>query len=206
MLRDLRRRDHGSSPRVRGTPRAAARRSSRARFIPACAGNASPRPVRRADRPVHPRVCGERSDEVEIDHQTDGSSPRVRGTRHHRRRQHQPERFIPACAGNARWRCTTHSRRPVHPRVCGERIGELTRGGELAGSSPRVRGTRREPGARSRRGRFIPACAGNAWACRGRTWPCPVHPRVCGERGGDRVNRRWTAGSSPRVRGTRRGG
>ena len=70
----------GSSPRVRGTPPAGARRDLGRRLIPACAGNA---PIFRAPttgRPVHPRVCGERDAESRRNGESTGSSPRVRGT------------------------------------------------------------------------------------------------------------------------------
>ena len=50
--------------------------------------------------------------------------------------------------------------------------------------------------------RFIPACAGNRSASRVTAERAPVHPRVCGEQLRDRGGVRYTAGSSPRVRGT----
>ncbi len=50
----------GSSPRVRGTLIGAAIRYGESRFIPACAGNASPVAPTHPDYSVHPRVCGER--------------------------------------------------------------------------------------------------------------------------------------------------
>ena len=92
----------GSSPRVRGTQEARAKRTQERRFIPACAGNtcrllgasagnsgSSPRVrgTRRhrrgaaGGRPVHPRVCGEHSSASLPCALTTGSSPRVRGTR-----------------------------------------------------------------------------------------------------------------------------
>ena len=51
-------------------------------------------------------------------------------------------RFIPACAGNAKWATANHANLAVHPRVCGERHSERC-DAELDL-------------------RFIPACAGNA--------------------------------------------
>ena len=115
-------------------------------------------------------------------------------------------RFIPACAGN--------SAKVDYPDPLG------------AGSSPRVRGTRRD-GCRGSVGvRFIPACAGNSLGRGERGRQSPVHPRVCGElqrlsgvvqerrrfipacAGNSVVLRKRKAfvnGSSPRVRGTRRG-
>ena len=116
----------GSSPRVRGTAKAA--RSRIALVIS-----------------VHPRVCGEQCDcKLTATDRTvdcrDGSSPRVRGTVtilimcavlcgssprvrgtvllcHCRRAL---SRFIPACAGNSSSFATARSRLAVHPRVCGE--------------------------------------------------------------------------------------
>ncbi len=76
------------------------------------------------------------------------------------------------------------SRRPsVHPRVCGERIAASWYGRSVD--------------------RFIPACAGNAFAEYFIHEALTVHPRVCGER---ELGVRTTTdadGSSPRVRGTR---
>ena len=114
---------------------------------------------------------------------TDGSSPRVRGTRSTVGLRWGDCRFIPACAGNSRtaWRRTRGAR----------------------GSSPRVRGTRAVNDVRELLVRFIPACAGNSPFSNSPSTATAVHPRVCGELlvlgdGGRRSH-----GSSPRVRGTR---
>ena len=71
------------------------------------------------------------------------------------------------------------------------------------GSSPRVRGTPSAQGHDESRGRFIPACAGNAEAVGSRLRGRAVHPRVCGERGVSVASVEQMDGSSPRVRGTR---
>ena len=92
---------HGSSPRVRGTHTQTALGKSAPRFIPACAGNAYQRRVQGDDRAVHPRVCGERRLPGPPRPASNGSSPRVRGTRMPGRQQKPIRRFIPACAGNA---------------------------------------------------------------------------------------------------------
>ncbi len=52
-------RKSGSSPRMRGTRRAARHRSLRHRFIPAHAGNTCRPPGGLYRSPVHPRACGE---------------------------------------------------------------------------------------------------------------------------------------------------
>ena len=69
---------------------------------------------------VHPRACGELYQLEGWGYETDGSSPRVRGT-------HSPQvifsvisRFIPARAGNSVLSQTDGSLSTVHPRACGE--------------------------------------------------------------------------------------
>ena len=151
----------GSSPRVRGTPLTGRPYRQSQRFIPACAGNTTP------------RAGGRLLD--------GGSSPRVRGTRRSAAGTGPARRFIPACAGNTAWYARVPRNRPVHPRVCGEHLVAGVGLPADRGSSPRVRGTR---GLDPRQGlgdRFIPACAGNTGSAG--LWPQPktVHPRVCGE-------------------------
>jgi len=92
----------GSSPRLRGTLLDVLGESTLGRFIPAPAGNArfhAAEPFRWA---VHPRACGERSNQVTVSHTLDGSSPRLRGTLRGSRLRYRADRFIPAPAGNAR--------------------------------------------------------------------------------------------------------
>ena len=76
---------------------------------------------------------------------------------------------------------TEFMRLTVHPRVCGEHAAHGYVRCSGGGSSPRVRGTPRDPTDNEGEARFIPACAGNTF------YPCvaigfqTVHPRVCGE-------------------------
>ena len=134
--------DAGSSPRVRGTPATHGDERFSSRFIPACAGNAPiPTPSRRTSA-VHPRVCGERRKKGGAFLSSNGSSPRVRGTR-----------WPP---------CSSTRRLTVHPRVCGERRDGHEGTYARDGSSPRVRGTRDAAHRLEGLNRFIPACAGNA--------------------------------------------
>ena len=172
----------GSSPRVRGTPgdRHIHRRDRR--FIPACAGNAARCSASPWARTVHPRVCGERSTAASQPAAMSGSSPRVRGTRGASARVPSQGRFIPACAGNAGNGAARLHGATVHPRVCGERLGQLF--------------------LPVRELRFIPACAGNAAKITMANVLMPVHPRVCGERDLRRHETVAQRGSSPRVRGT----
>ena len=192
----------GSSPRVRGTRQRGLFDALAARFIPACAGNASNGRFAVTDFTVHPRVCGERLVLPSFSTSTIGSSPRVRGTLLPVLDVANVPRFIPACAGNAASARPKEGRAAVHPRVCGERsrawISMLTAGG----SSPRVRGTRTASTQTASHGRFIPACAGNAAPWCECSQPVAVHPRVCGERQFSSISLSGSDGSSPRVRGT----
>ena len=173
------------------------------RFIPAPAGNASAVTPRAVRLTVHPRACGERGDLAELIAIRRGSSPRLRGTPGRRGGAVTPPRFIPAPAGNARFVVDTAGDRPVHPRACGERPLINALAPARHGSSPRLRGTLTRSPGRPSAGRFIPAPAGNARAHCRQCGPISVHPRACGERMRMRDSRSASAGSSPRLRGTR---
>ena len=173
---------NGSSPRVRGTHNKDVAISNIKRFIPACAGNAFSIVRFNLEKPVHPRVCGERVTGSARLRSMTGSSPRVRGTRKRTDKQSIIDRFIPACAGNALSPPGSRSDSPVHPRVCGERLPPIKTALSAIGSSPRVRGTHPLLLAPSDLRRFIPACAGNAPSDSSRASIITVHPRVCGER------------------------
>ena len=174
----------GSSPRVRGTRYISKYITKSDRFIPACAGNATPPANTRLSPPVHPRVCGERDIPPVSLGGGAGSSPRVRGTPEVLFDLGLRSRFIPACAGNAIAPAPRGSGCSVHPRVCGERDGLRGIVDAGGGSSPRVRGTRKRRNGPEK----IAA----------------VHPRVCGERPKMPQRFRGHHGSSPRVRGTHR--
>ena len=172
----------GSSPRVRGTPDATETTPGLSRFIPAGAGNAPCTAPCSNSSPVHPRGCGERMTVRHPGTGEYGSSPRVRGTRRPEAIPSDPNRFIPAGAGNARTTDDTPRRRSVHPRGCGERPAPNVSRGHRAGSSPRVRGTHRPQRPSEGSERFIPAGAGNAQAHGRQDCNQAVHPRGCGER------------------------
>ncbi len=175
----------GSSPRVRGTRQLEQMNRSTNRFIPACAGNTSAgRPsASRAARRFIPACAGNTAVAATDRAASNGSSPRVRGTR-----RRTPIRGV----------ATT-----VHPRVCGEHHTGFAGWCLGAGSSPRVRGTRRMTPRHRRHNRFIPACAGNTAKDGCASTSSAVHPRVCGEHAVVSGQNGVAAGSSPRVRGTR---
>ena len=173
----------GSSPRMRGTPRAEAASLPGDRFIPAHAGNTC--------RPRIRRVV------------YSGSSPRMRGTPLGQIGELEIGRFIPAHAGNTFSTFTLLLASAVHPRACGEHIRRRTSRDRVSGSSPRMRGTldsQRQPAIYRR---FIPAHAGNTSGQSDTAQANSVHPRACGEHSAISCCVRPASGSSPRMRGTR---
>ena len=152
----------GSSPHARGTHSMDASVDRHHRFIPACAGNAREQCRRGRLRSVHPRMRGERALTIGGAVLAAGSSPHARGTPRGARADRFPGRFIPACAGNARFPFRKSSEYTVHPRMRGERVSVGLDAARSSGSSPHARGTRLRAQLVRAGGRFIPACAGNA--------------------------------------------
>ncbi len=72
----------------------------------------------------------------------------------------------------------------------------------LAGSSPLARGTLMQIAFAHKRGRFIPAGAGNTRSAGWRDHPPAVHPRWRGEHGMTATITGSLGGSSPLARGT----
>ena len=79
------------------------------------------------------------------------------------------------------------------------------RGVWRVGSSPRVRGKHEVLAGVRGDGRLIPACAGKTVAAELRLRVAKAHPRVCGENLMMSATAEAVSGSSPRVRGKRRG-
>jgi len=153
-------------------------------------------------RPVHPRTCGEQGSASSGSAARVGSSPHVRGTENQEKGGANQLRFIPARAGNRL--VVTHSKiTPFsHPRTCGEQVSQNGSSYRNTGSSPHVRGTGSYHKARITNRRFIPARAGNRVSGRVRARAGTVHPRTCGEQRTCAIMARFSAGSSPHVRGT----
>ena len=183
---------------MRGTPDRDCNsdRSPELRFIPAHAGNTSPKWFR------------------------NGSSPRMRGTQRRTLLRRYNLRFIPAHAGNTSASGTlptpVHPRRgtpqqkqsphgssprmrgtpqpihkradshTVHPRACGEHLKRLT-----AGNNPRSPVHPR-------------ACGEHTELTKHNWYVLAVHPRACGEHTKPRYEVFPVPGSSPRMRGTQR--
>ena len=155
-------RSPGSSPHARGTHSGSNVFEANYRFIPACAGNATGRLMNGSGVSVHPRMRGERCLFPQHGFLQLGSSPHARGTQPYVKVKDLADRFIPACAGNARMASRRFLLTTVHPRMRGERLCRVVTPPSNLGSSPHARGTRPQPSVCGESGRFIPACAGNA--------------------------------------------
>ena len=131
----------GSSPRARGTPAGGRWWSTSTRFIPASAGNTGEGKRAHVSTAVHPRERGEHLGGRAQGFLAGGSSPRARGTRSCASCRRRSSRFIPASAGNTQQVHGYHSVMTVHPRERGEHGAEHFLEFEIAGSSPRARGT-----------------------------------------------------------------
>ena len=133
---------------------------------------------------------------------SDGSSPRLWGTRPARADGKPTQRFIPTAVGNATTNPTYKPFMAVHPHGCGERVRKLALDIRQTGSSPRLWGTRKNADFLTLIGRFIPTAVGNASTSTAPDSVQSVHPHGCGER-----YMRWALasgriGSSPRLWGT----
>ena len=212
-------------PRVRGEHATLAGAADGAdRSIPACAGNTS-RDYSTIPRvAVHPRVRGEHQASAPDYVDTDGPSPRARGTLQPLLKAIEARRSIPACAGNTAstwWRWAVSS---VHPRVRGEHQRTHPLRDTLDRSIPACAGNTLWIMYPTETLRSIPACAGNtparSIAARSPSGPSPrargtrgflrrwwrsfsVHPRVRGEHLQAELANLTPSGPSPRARGTR---
>ena len=170
----------GSSPLVRGQRPTSPSTPVIGRIIPARAGPTAAQTGKDAEDQDHPRSCGANEASV-VGGLTDaGSSPLVRGQPAGLNISADPVRIIPARAGptfdcGEMW-CDISD----HPRSCGAnriwtQVNHLT-----GGSSPLVRGQRRERRHRGDTRRIIPARAGPTCIRINITLPIADHPRSCG--------------------------
>ena len=155
------RRPAGSSPRTRGTGRAAGDGRRPSRFIPAHAGNSGDGARKAGRGTVHPRARGEQAQYHAFAQDPAGSSPRTRGTALAAQSGDAVLRFIPAHAGNSDLLLFALKPVTVHPRARGEQMDQSSSARGAGGSSPRTRGTVAHDLRGTRLARFIPAHAGN---------------------------------------------
>ena len=111
----------GSSPRMWGTQLIELSKRPGYWFIPTYVGNAITFFTVVLTSPVHPHVCGERSEVSVPTYEANGSSPRMWGTPLSVLLSSLFMRFIPTYVGNAYLLMKMMIPVSVHPHVCGER-------------------------------------------------------------------------------------
>ena len=193
----------GSSPRLRGTLLRSGPATPPCGIIPALAGNTLAQSWPQALGSDHPRACGEHITVSHGDIMEAGSSPRLRGTQVRDWPRNILRGIIPALAGNTQPQPQSSHRYWDHPRACGEHERCAVTVAAGAGSSPRLRGTPEHYAVGSHSEGIIPALAGNTHARFVRPYRRRDHPRACGEHVTVPQDAILTAGSSPRLRGTR---
>ena len=114
-------------------------------------------------------------------------------------------RLIPARAGKTPPRRRASGASSAHPRACGENTRKTTQASDGPGSSPRVRGKPHVLDDLGVEPRLIPARAGKTGLQVQDGPHHGAHPRACGENVWNVLEPIRNAGSSPRVRGKRRG-
>ena len=187
---------------MRGTRSTTPKGSSEQRIIPAHAGNTSCRANVFSCPRDHPRACGEHLiNNAQFDI-VSGSSPRMRGTPPTWTRRVFLPGIIPAHAGNTSGYARLAIQPRDHPRACGEHWRPDHPKRYRRGSSPRMRGTQVGTLAGVSPDGIIPAHAGNTGLQAGRDYLVGDHPRACGEHPRRRASWHFSAGSSPRMRGT----
>ena len=89
----------GSPPRMRGKAVEMKLAGTVHGITPACAGKSRRKTTDRFCSRDHPRMCGEKSQEVHVVTSFRGSPPRMRGKAVHHKHRHSPGRITPAHAG-----------------------------------------------------------------------------------------------------------
>ena len=193
----------GSSPRMRGSRRAARDNLEAIGIIPAHAGLTRILRARRRRQRDHPRACGAHQIRPRHGNCLLGSSPRMRGSQLLFAFMVPRSGIIPAHAGLTKIARHLSQSSRDHPRACGaHRHAHAERRGDM-GSSPRMRGSPRHGMAGMARRGIIPAHAGLTQKCsftQSKKWD---HPRACGAHLLKLKDVATMLGSSPRMRGSR---
>ena len=149
----------------------------------------------------HPRVGGEKTENITPSIYEQGSPPRRRGKD---KAEHLVQDHIgitPAQAGKRCYLCASTKSSWDHPRVGGEKAKITPRLKRCRGSPPRGRGKVVRPDVVAKAAGITPAWAGKSCSARCRSQSCGDHPRVGGEKSMMQSRARASKGSPPRGRG-----
>ena len=132
-----------------------------------------------------------------------GSSPRMRGSHPGNKLTFEEEGIIPAYAGLTPGITRLSSRARDHPRVCGAHSARPVNMRMYPGSSPRIRGSPMFTLHYYLTKWIIPAYAGLTLSFLQALFQRKDHPRACGAHETVFTSSARSAGSSPRMRGSR---
>ena len=130
----------GSPPRMRGKDYHPAGKSGRSGITPAYAGKSQTESSGITGRRDHPRVCGEKRQNIQSWITPIGSPPRMRGKADEVTDSKIWGRITPAYAGKRGPQGCTPCQSQDHPRVCGEKYRYHWKYWWCSGSPPRMRG------------------------------------------------------------------
>ena len=152
----------------------------------------------------HPRVCGEKSESNRTYDARVGSPPRMRGKVRMERSVKSGSGITPAYAGKSPAADAAAEYIRDHPRVCGEKGVKGLSVNSLPGSPPRMRGKDLRDLVKMPFVRITPAYAGKRAGDESALATPGDHPRVCGEKLYEEMERGAGKGSPPRMRGKAR--
>ena len=113
----------------------------------------------------------------------------------------QQLRITPAYAGKRTMTDISDAPTRDHPRICGEKLMNISTPTALQGSPPRMRGKAGIAAGTCRAVRITPAYAGKSLHGKGRGGAAGDHPRICGEKKIERMVLMMAMGSPPHMRG-----
>ena len=171
-------------------------------IIPAHAGLTGHTSTMRRRIRDHPRACGAHCSASFVGSIIMGSSPRMRGSLVANRDRYICLGIIPAHAGLTSWFSGHSSRSRDHPRACGAHTERKETAMEVAGSSPRMRGSHALQLQDGLVCGIIPAHAGLTSAAHSLRPAYRDHPRACGAHPMLSLCHFFKSGSSPRMRGS----
>ena len=150
----------GSPPRMRGKAKQNCVGTLERRITPAYAGKSGINCRVKSSRKDHPRVCGEKREELGGILGPKGSPPRMRGKGKEPIKWLNLRRITPAYAGKRLFAMQMQQQEWDHPRVCGEKCWPKWQRLTEPGSPPRMRGKVTLYLIRQLSARITPAYAG----------------------------------------------
>ena len=127
-------------------------------------------------------MCGEKAWVGESKNNETGSPPHVRGKGLSGKKLTGVGRITPACAGKSDTGVSGGVMGQDHPRMCGEKLLQLSVDHDSRGSPPHVRGKELSMTGKMGVLRITPACAGKRKNKRKSAVCSKDHPRTCGEK------------------------